>query len=194
MNKWWQPILANLSFSNVKSYVLPNHPCFTHALAENAKSNFSTSCAEAQAMSKCFNAENGEFVGGNLLDLIQARKQVQIDAYDKIEMPHKDGFFSIQIRTLRHVDLEEKTVFEKFQIMKDRLGFIKILNSCPYQKQFFALDTLITSWIQCYILCIYLAIKLQSRSSSRVALQRESQIPKMISWECFWLYLVADTS
>jgi len=86
-----------------------------NALAEDAKLNFSTSCAEAQAMSKFFNAENGESVGGNLLDLIQARKQAQIDAYDKLKIPHEDGFLSIPIRTLRHVDLGKQAVFEKFQ-------------------------------------------------------------------------------
>jgi len=69
-----------------------------------------------------FQCRKRRSVGINLLDLIQARKQAQVDAYDKLKIPHEDGFLSIQIRTLRHTDLEKQAVFEEFRKMKVGLG------------------------------------------------------------------------
>jgi len=57
---------------------------------------------------------------------------------------------------------------------------------------FFALDTLISSWIQCYTSCIHFALKLQSGSSRRLALQREPQIPKIISYERLLISRIAN--
>ena len=120
----WGPIGQKLQDQclNLVMHIFPFHPCRYYEQPVNLQTKFKQVGQEVLAMFSCFCPVSGKFdYSCDLAKMIAERKKEQLRVLDELEIPHEEGFFIVQLRVLRNIDLTQKAIYNPFAQLKTAL-------------------------------------------------------------------------